>query len=189
MADPGYFLNPTNLLSSLSNGLMHASGLGFLNNPTISNWLEQRHAQDFGQPSLSGAVGDSLMAANMLPIGRGLPRPVQQSTMDSLRQIAEDTTQQGVRNLLGLDQPLPQRTHAEYVLSKTKKMSPEQILDSDALWAASRDLAAQKNIPMSQAFSDLGAQVIGRPLTAEEFANQMTQGARFGLLSPRRLYE
>lgn len=116
-------------------------------------------------------------------------RDVQPSAMDSLRQIAEDATQEGTKKILGLDKPPLPRTHQEYVASKTKRMSGEEILNSDALWAAARDLAAQKNIPMSKAYSQLGEQALGRPLTAQEFASQMTAGARYGLLSPRRLYD
>lgn len=131
----------------------------------------------------SGALG---MAGGKMAAGG---RDVQPSAMDSLRQIAEDATQEGTKKILGLDKPPLPRTHQEYVASKTKRMSGEEILNSDALWAAARDLAAQKNIPMSKAYSQLGEQVLGRPLTAQEFASQMTAGARYGLLGPRKLYD
>lgn len=85
---PGYWLNPSNIpgLLAMSGGVpgLLAAGPGLLNNPDVSNWLQQRHAQDFGTPSAGGAMRDVLMAANLLPIGRaGAFRPYQNAP-DSL---------------------------------------------------------------------------------------------------------
>lgn len=113
-----------------------------------------------------------------------------EAAMNQLRQTAFDETQAGTKRLLGLDKPPPPRTHQQYIASKLpRNATAEDILNSDVLWAASRDLAHQKNIPMSQAYSQLASGTLGREITAQEFAHQMSEGARYGLLSPRALYD
>lgn len=43
----------------------------------VTNWLEARHKKDFGDPSAKGAIGDAMMAINLMPMGRmGRPGPV-----------------------------------------------------------------------------------------------------------------
>lgn len=108
-----------------------------------------------------------------------------QSSFDSLQQVAHDTTQQGTKSLLGLDKPPPSQTHSQYIEKRTGKMSRPEFLESDALWGMARDLAAQKKMPLSQAFNELANPVLakrhGGPLTAEELSNMGLGAAQHGI--------
>jgi len=46
-------------------------------------------------------------------------------------------------------------TYQEYVAEKTQGMNREEVLESEVLWAKARDLAAEKDQPLSEAFSEL----------------------------------
>jgi hypothetical protein len=120
---------------------------------------------------------------------RSFSAPPKESAMDILRGVAHDTTQEGTKKLLGLDRPPPSRTHSEYIAQKGGPVTGENLLGNEALWAAARDLAAQKNMTFSQAFTGLARRSMGRELTPEELASVMSAGAQHDLLTPRKLYD
>ncbi len=109
-------------------------------------------------------------------------------TLKGLKDLAAKTTQEEfLRNL-----PLPPpRFSPEYMAQKTKNMSPQEILNSDAVWAAARHYKDERearmgfSVPFSQVYSDVAGRVLGRPVTPQELTEQMLAGARAGIVKAR----
>jgi hypothetical protein len=105
-----------------------------------------------------------------------------QSGMNMLQDVLRETTNRGI-----IDKLLPPpRTHSERIAARTKGMSDTDVLNSDELWAMTRDLMAQREVPFTQAYSQLAERRLGRPLTPEEITTAMTEGARAGVATPSR---
>lgn len=104
--------------------------------------------------------------------------------VDFLKKIAEDTTQEEIKKHLDTLRP---KTFTDYLLQRTERMTPEEVLESDILWAKARELTEIRSthqgfgIPFSQAFERLGniifEQHFGRKLSPEEMTTAMIQHA------------
>jgi hypothetical protein len=113
-----------------------------------------------------------------------------QTGMNMLQDVLRRTTNKGIIDAL----PPPPRTHGERIAARTKGMSDTDVLNSDELWAMTRDLMAHRAdagspVAFSRAFSDLASRRLGRPLTAEEMSTALLEGTRAGVVTPRKLYE
>jgi hypothetical protein len=106
-----------------------------------------------------------------------------------LNDVLRKTTNRGIIDAL----PPPPRTHSERIAARTKNMSDADVLNSDELWAMTRDLMAHRadaGTPQSfsQAFSELASRRLGRELTGEEISKALLDGAAAGLITPSKLY-
>jgi hypothetical protein len=119
--------------------------------------------------------------ANALRAGASVPKSSGFQALEDVRFSAE-------QNYIKENLPAPtgHLPPVDYVKHYTKNMSPNEVLESDALWAkatAIQDARSRPDnrAPFSQAFSDLASAVLGRPLTSSELSKAMTDAAGAGI--------
>jgi hypothetical protein len=139
---------------------------------------------------LGGSAAGAAKAA--VPVFGGLGRMIAREAptgMDALNDVLRSTTNRGIIDSL----PAAPTTHSARIAARTKGMSDADVLQSDELWAMTRDLMAHRadagSAPaFSQAFSELASRRLGRPLTPEEVSTALLDATRAGIATPRKVY-